>query len=176
MMPLREDTVAYPVLVALAGCLCQEMAALDGPELCYCGPIAGNLILDFCGGGSCNGEGCGGQAWVRFVDAFPSATFPNLDAGQSNCRSPLAFTLEVGVARCAPQGVNGPNGYTAPTLEEQLEAVRIQTADVAAMRRAIQCCFGSGDRDYIMGAYDQTQVNGGGCIGGTFNVTVWQEF
>src|SRR5687768_7235763 len=118
-MMLREDTIAYPVIVALSGCLATELTAQGGPELCYVGPIAGPLVLDFCGSGSCDGTGCGGQAWVRLVDVFPSAQFPALDTIGSNCRSPLAFTLEVGVARCAPQGVNGPNGYIAPTLNDQ---------------------------------------------------------
>lgn len=175
-MALVEDRVAYPTLVELSACLCTEMQNLDGPELCYCGPMAGPLVLDHCGGDSCDGSGCGGQAWVRFVDAFPSNIFPAQDNTLTNCKSPLAYTLEVGVARCAPMGESGVNGYTPPSLNDQLEAARLQLADMAAMRRAIQCCFGKGDRDYVMLAYDQTQVNGGGCLGGTFTVVVWESF
>lgn len=176
-MALREDVSVYPLLVELAACLCTEMEATGGPALCYCGPMVGSLTLDYCGGDTCDGNGCGGQAWVRFVDAFPSSTFPALDNLSRNCKSPMAYTIEVGVARCVPVGTaSGVSGYTPPSLDQQLEAMRLQTADVAAMRRAIQCCFAGSDRDYLLGAYDQSFVNGGGCLGGTFTVVVWQEF
>lgn len=176
-MALREDTAVYPLLVELAACLCTELGASGGPALCYCGPMVGALTLDYCGGDNCGGSGCGGQAWVRFVDAYPASDFPALDSNLRNCKAPFAYTIEVGVARCVPVGrVSGSNGFTPPTLDQNLEAMRLQTADVAAMRRAVQCCFASKDRDYIMGIYDQTIVNGGGCLGGTFNVTVWEVF
>lgn len=64
-MALREDTGVYPLLVELAACLCTEMQAAGTPELCYCGPMVGLMSLDYCGGGG----SCGGQAWVRLVDA-----------------------------------------------------------------------------------------------------------
>jgi hypothetical protein len=89
----------------------------------------------------------------------------------------MAYNIEVGVARCAPMGeLGGPNGYVPPSVMENVEGIRIQLADMAAMRRAIQCCFGSAERDYILGPYTQVDVNGGGCLGGTFVVTVWEEF
>lgn len=174
-MPLIEDRAIYPTMIDLAACLCLETEAEGGPALCYCGVIAGELVLDFCGG-DCGAGGCGGQAWVRLTSAFPSGTFPNPDALPTNCFSPIAYTLEVGIARCMPMGESGPNGYTPPSLDQQVDALRLQTADIAAMRRAIQCCFGKGDRDYILGQYDQATVNGGGCLGGVFTVTVWEEF
>jgi hypothetical protein len=176
-MALVEDTLIYPTIVELAACLCLELEAAGGPPLCYCGPVAGELALDFCGG-SCDGDGCGGQAWVRFDSAFPSIAFPAPDGALlGNCRSPLAFSLEIGVARCAPQGTNsGVNGYTPPTMEEYVEAIRLQLSDVAAMRRAVQCCFGKNDRDYILGSYDQLTVSSGGCLGGLFSVAVWESF
>jgi hypothetical protein len=175
-MPLIEDRAIYPTMIRLAGCLCLEMEAEGGPALCYCGVIAGELVLDFCGG-DCGANGCGGQAWVRLSSAFPSSSFPNPADLTNNCFAPLAYSLEVGVARCAPMGdAGGPNGYTPPTLDQQVEALRLQTADIAAMRRAIQCCFGEADTDYILGQYDQSFVNGGGCLGGVFTVTVWEEF
>jgi hypothetical protein len=177
MSTLREDTGVYPLLVELAACLCTEMQASGGPELCYCGPVAGDVVLDHCGGDACDSNGCGGQAWVRFVDAYPSGAFPSPDNTLANCKTPMAYTVEVGVARCLPGGsANGATGYTPPTMSEQLEAMRIQTADVAAMRRAIQCCFGASDRDYVLGVYDQTLVNGGGCLGGMFRIVVWESF
>lgn len=174
-MPLREDTLAYPTLIRLSACLCQELEAAGGPELCYCGPTAGEIVLDYCGGG-CADQGCGGQAWVRFVDAYPSSVFPSADQALANCKSPFAYSLEIGVVRCAPLGKSGPGGFEPPTLGENVDAVRLQLADVAAMRRAIQCCFATGDTDYVMGPYTQVSVNGGGCLGGTFSAVVWEEF
>lgn len=175
MMALVEDKVVYPTVIALSACLCQELAAAGGPEVCYCGPITGDVVMDYCGG-TCNGGGCGGQAWVRFVDIYPSSTFPGLDNALANCKAPFAYSLEVGVARCAPTGESGPSGYEPPTLAENVEAIRLQLSDVAALRRAIQCCFGQGDLDYVMGAYAQAGVNGGGCVGGSFTVVVWEKF
>jgi hypothetical protein len=174
-MALREDTLAYPTVISLSACLCLELEKSGGPALCYCGPIAGEVSLDYCGGG-CDGTGCGGQAWVRLLDVFPSSVFPSVDSTLANCRSPFAFTIEVGVARCAPMGESGANGYVPPTMEQNVEAIRLQAADIAAMRRAVQCCFGEGDVDYILGQYTQSLVNGGGCIGGAFTVIVWEQF
>lgn len=175
-MPLREDTSIYPLLIELASCLCQQMEALGGPNLCYCGVVTGNTTMDFCGGGNC-AEDCGGQAWVRLVDAFPSSVFPSADAVMINCNSPWAYSVEIGVARCAPVGeANGVNGYTRPTMEQEVAAMRLQTADLSAMRRAIQCCFGKTDREYLVGQYTQTEVNGGGCLGGTITLWVREEF
>jgi len=173
---LREDTGIYPVMIELASCLCQEMEKEGGPELCSCGVKFGSASTAFCG--ECQEIGCGGQAWVRLVDAFPSSVFPSADQALSNCKSPWAYQLEVGVIRCAPKGeVSGINGYTPPTLEQNVEALRLQTADLAAMRRAIQCCFGAGDRDYIIGTYAQVdEISSGGCLGGVITVFVREDF
>lgn len=176
MAALVEDTIVYPTLISLAACLCYEMEAANGPSLCSCGLVTGEVALDYCHGG-CDGTGCGGQAWVRFTDAYLSSTFPLQNSDLANCKAPLAFTLEVGVARCAPLGENSAvNGYSPPNTAQNVAAVRLQLADMAAMRRAIQCCFGDNERDYIMGAYTQIDVNGGGCVGGTFSVSVWESF
>ena len=173
---LVEDIAVYPLIVDLSACLCTALEEAGGPDLCYCGPQVGELVLDFCGGG-CDGEGCGGQAWVRLVDAFPSSVFPSQDAILTNCRSPWAFSLEIGVARCAPMGdANGVGGYDPPTMEQNLAAMRLQTSDLAAMRRAVTCCFGKTDRDYMVGTYSQALVNQGGCLGGSITVWVREEF
>lgn len=174
--PFIEDRGIYPTMVELTACLCLELEASGLPPVCYCGLMPGNVSMDFCGGG-CEPGGCGGQAWVRLVDAVPSSLFPTADLSLANCKAPMAYLLEVGVARCAPMGVTGgPNGYVPPTVAENVEAMRLQLADMAAMRRAIQCCFGSTDVDYILGSYSQIEVNGGGCLGGAFNVNVWEAF
>jgi hypothetical protein len=171
-----EDRVVYPVMIALSACLCEQMSEDGMPSNCRCGIMAGDRVLDYCG--SCDEVGCGGQAWVRFVDAYPSTEFPAQQADNRNCYAPLAFTLEVGVVRCAPTGeANGVDGYSPPSMQDEVSALRQQMADMAALRRAIQCCFAQRvDNEYIMGAYNATDVTGGDCIGGYFTVQVWENF
>jgi hypothetical protein len=86
----------------------------------------------------------------------------------------MAFELEIGIVRCKPAGsASGVRGYVPPTLEQNVAALRLQTADIAAMRRAVLCCFGQDDdTDYILGTYTPIAPEGD-CLGGVFNVFVW---
>jgi hypothetical protein len=173
MAEFREDTIVYPVMVELAACLCAEIEASGLPEPCFCGLLPGSSVsLDFCGQGKCEGN-CGGQAWVRPVDAYPSVQFPVADVNPTNCQSPLAFRVEVGIARCMPMGKNSAvAGYTPPTLEQQLEATRLQMADMAAIRRAISCCMTANENlDYVLESYTPLPTQGG-CGGGSFTVVI----
>jgi hypothetical protein len=146
-------------MAALVECVCTEVTEVA--PLCYCGPMfGGDVPLDHCG--SCEDGACG-QAWVRLVQAYPSSSFPDPDQS-GNCRMPLAYEWEVGVARCAP---TVDETGTMPTRDENLAVTIQQYADMEAMRRAISCCFGVDD-DYILGAYTPGVVLGG-C-----NVATWQ--
>lgn len=168
MAEFIEDAVVYPAIVRLSACLCLEIEASGLPVPCSCGPMIGSLVLDYCG--SCEDGKCGGQAWVRLVNAFPSTAFPSPDQELSNCYSPLAFQLEVGIVRCKPVGkTSGVRGYTPPTMEQNVEALRLQMADMAAMRRAVACCFGEADQDYVLGTYENLSIDGD-CLGGTFTL------
>lgn len=167
----REDDFIYPTMIELSACLCGEIAASGLPEVCSCGPIVGTLVLDYCT--NCQDKTCSGQAWVRLVDAFPSMDFPSPVQTPQNCNAPMAYTIEIGIVRCKPLGKNSQvRGYSPPTLEENVEALRLQLADVAALRRAIQCCFGNDDKAYVMGTYTSAPPDGD-CLGGYFNVIVW---
>lgn len=164
---LIEDTLIYPRLVELAGCLCTEIAAsglFNGEELCFCGLQFGDVVpidlLEKKGLGS-------GVAWVRLSQAFPSTSFPDPDPGTGTCATLLAYEVEVAIARCVP--LLDRNGKP-PSVAQSLEATRLQLADMAAMRRAIACCFGSGDIEYTLAAYQPIPVSGG--VGGGF----WQVF
>lgn len=172
-MALREDEFVYPMMVELIACLCNEIAAAELPVPCQCGLMPGpDAVLDYCG--ECDGSNCGGQAWVRLAGAYPSSLFPSIDEINATCQSPLAFQIEIGIARCISVGeATAIGGYTPPSLEEQIDAVRIQTADMSAMRRAISCCLTEKYEDltYSLGAY--TPLAGGGCNGGSWFVTVW---
>lgn len=170
---MQDDNYAWPIMVDLAACLCGEIENSDVPPVCECGVIHGSTVsLDYCGQGQCDGE-CGGQAWVRPVDIYPSVNFPNRDTSRSNCNSPLAVRIEIGIVRCVPVGRNNPvGGYTPPTKEELEASARLQMADMAVMYRAISCCFGgTKDVDYFVEAYTPL-VPQGGCGGGAFTVVV----
>ncbi|HEX5018627.1 MAG TPA: hypothetical protein VFX15_13705 [Actinomycetes bacterium] len=173
MVEFREDFLVYPSMIRLAACLCTEIEASGLPTPCSCGVVPGPIaVLESCS--SCADGKCGGQAWVRLMDAVQSKDFPAPDAELSTCASPLMWTLEVGIARCAPMGTNSPvRGFTPPTIDAYLAAVRLQMADMAAMRRAIACCFADGTNSYLLGGYAPLTVEGG-CEGGVWTVQVWE--
>ena len=171
-----EDQVAWPTMVRLAACLCTTLEERGLPATCQCTVVPGPAaVLDRCG--SCSkSDGCGGQGWVRFVNEFPSSDFPSPDVeGVSSCKAPMAYVLEVGVARCQPTGnANGISGYTAPSMESLVEATRLLLADKAAMLAAIQCCMEDEDHEltYTIGQYTTLQASGD-CGGGMWTVTIW---
>lgn len=172
-----EDAIAWPMMVELTGCLCTTVVDRGLPALCLCAPVPGPMaVLEMCG--SCKGTGnekCGGQGWVRFVNQFPSERFPSPDTQGASCNSPMAYVLELGIARCTPSGTaNSITGYQAPTLDALVDATRIQMADKAAMLAAIRCCLDGPGKDltYTVGTYSTLQT-GGDCGGGFWTVTIW---
>lgn len=171
-----EDPIAWPTMVKLAACLCTTLEDRGLPGTCQCTPVPGPLaVMESCG--KCKGTGseaCGGQGWVRFVNEFPSRQFPQPDSTSANCDTPLAYVLEVGVARCLPTGnSNSISGYTGPTMEQLMDATRLQLADKAAMVAAIKCCLaGEDDISYVLGQY-QTIQTAADCGGGMWTVTIW---
>lgn len=169
MAEFREDTLIYPIMVGMSACLCTELENSGLPEPCFCGLVPGQDAVTDC---SCGNGGKCGSAWVRLIEAFPSTNFPDPDIDQATCSSLLVFRLEVGIARCVE--VMDERG-NAPTMAEQLSAVRTQMADMAAMRRAIQCCMADLDTEYVLGTYQPTSLLGG-CGGGTWDVLIRQAF
>lgn len=177
MADFTEDPVAWQTMIDLTACLCTTVVDRGLPELCLCAPVPGALaILDSCG--SCKKAGdakCGGQGWVRFVNEYPSRQFPQPDNQGATCEVPSAFVLEVGIARCLPVGkANSINGYTPPSLEQYVEATRLQMADKAAIKAAIKCCLATPDKDltYTLGQYTTIQASAD-CGGGMWTVTIW---
>lgn len=172
-----EDPVAWPTMVKLAGCLCTTLAERGLPGTCQCTVVPGPMaVMEACS--ACSGQGeskCGGQGWVRFVNEFPSTTFPQPDTTGAKCETPMAYQLEVGVARCLPTGnANSIAGYQAPSMEALIEATRLQMADKAAMLAAIRCCLADDDEDisYSINQYTTMQTTGD-CGGGMWTVTIW---
>jgi hypothetical protein len=170
---LVEDDLIFPAIVKLVSCLEAAIQDRNLPTPCSIGPILGDLTLDYCG--NCSDKGCG-QAWVRLVDTFPSIEFPTIDGSLRNCVGVWAFTLEIGIVRCKPVGkTTGVRGYVPPSTQQIVDALRVQTADIRAMRAAIQCCFASEDQPYVISTYTPGSPDGD-CLGGVFNVIVGQVF
>lgn len=163
-----EDRTAYPVLIQLAACLEEEIQKRRLPKPNFSGVLPGSMaLIEYCGFAD---DECGGQAWTRQVNEFASTTFPEPDV-RALCTSPMAFTIEVGVVRCI--GVGDDDGSPL-TMAEQLAATRLQLADKAAARAAIQCCVGKMDLQYNLGEYTPYGPEGG-CVGGFWTITVQQD-
>jgi hypothetical protein len=163
-MPIVEDFRIYPALVRLAGCLCAEIEASGLPSPCFCGVVEGTEANLDCG--SCE-DGCG-AAWVRLGDGFPTLDGTTLDP-TATCLSQFAFTVEVGITRCF-NPFSDSEGH-GQGVAEHLEATRTQLADMAAMLRAINCCFANGEETYNLGQYSPLPFSGG-CGGGTWTLVV----
>jgi len=168
-MAVPDDTTLYPILADLLACLCEEYTS-NGVTLCYCGfePAQGVPIeVGECGDGEC------GAATVRLVRAYPSVNFPQPDQA-GTCVTLLAAEVLVSVYRCVPAGHDDGSG---PTAEEYSFWTQEQFADMAAMKRAILCCFGKAhpDTDYVLASYDPLPAQGG-LGGGSWRLLIRQEF
>lgn len=157
---LVEDASVWPAITSLVSCLCRQLE-LDGlPPVCICSPLPGETYaLDYVTEDA-------GMAWVRLEAAWPSTNFPN-PTQAARCDAALAFSLEVGVAYCAPilQDDGSP-----PDLAAQFEATRLQLAAMSSMRRAIRCCFPVSNLDVVLSGYAPLGPDGA-AVGGVW--TLW---
>lgn len=163
-----EETDVYPILVKLAACLCSELDSRGVGGQCFCGvKFGGTVAWDSC---ECNtGKKCGGMAWVRLVQSFPSTAFPQPD-NSVNCFDNEAHRIEVAVIGCVPTMDARGN---LPSMDDELEAARRHLAYKAAMRAAIKCCFLSFDEEVQVFVENYTPFeNQGGCGGGTYSIIV----
>ncbi len=164
VVTLRDDILVWPTVTALTTCLCQELVSSGLPPVCLCAPVPGaDVALDYVTEDA-------GMAWVRLAAAFPTLQFP-AQATAPSCVTPLAFTLDVGVAYCAP--VPEPDG-SPPGLAALFDATRLQLAAMAAARRAIVCCLGTSARTAVLGQYTPYGP-AGGVVGGWWTVAVLEE-
>lgn len=162
--PLVEDKIAWPVMVALADCLCTELVSSGLPPTCICSPMPGEAIAaDYVSSEQ-------GMAWVRVASVYPSSVFPAQDQSAAGCLMPMAIQLEVGALYCAPV-VEG-RSKNPPGLAAMYDSARLQMAAMAAMQRAIECCLGSVSRKHVsLGPYAPLGPDGG-VVGGFWTVTV----
>jgi len=176
-MAFVEDVDVYPMMQELLGCLCDEIARSELPAPCRCEVKPGAAYaLDFGPTESSKGNG---QAWVRLVAA--GATFPG-DVGDqqapilltTRCNAPAAYELEIGISRCVTLGTTVNQRYIPPTAEAEAADVRLQIADMAAMKRTVLCCLKDklgDDVEIGLGIYQPIDIQGG-VGGGTWQVFV----
>lgn len=115
-------------------------------------------------------ECCPGLAWVRLVRFYPTDAFPSEREGWTPCGpAGWAVVLEMGALRCAPFG----DASRVPTDAEWSAAVLQQMQDAAAMRKAVDCCFGQlvVSETMVAAAWEERQPEGM-CMGGTQQITV----
>ena len=169
MTDYTDDTIVWPLALRLAECLCTAIRNRNLPEPCFCGVIPGEQVtLDYCT--DCDSTGCG-MAWVRVAGVAPrQVSFAQpvraTASTSGGCQVAVEAVFEVGIVRCAP--MLGPDGQP-PSLAAQLDATRLQMADMAAGLEAAACCFR--DRDSQVGGWTPLGPQGG-CLGGTWFVTV----
>lgn len=151
-----------PRLTDLAACLCAQIETDGLPPTCFCGVIPGDAAVgDYAG--DCDDK-CG-MAWVRLVTAYPATAVGTLDERVGNCGSSLGVDIEVGILRCLPVEEDGG----PPPAETMVEVTGLQTADMLAMWRAINCCESLPNKEFILGGY-QPMGPLGGLVGGNFSL------
>lgn len=162
-MALREDTLFYPLLVELAGCLCTELGEA-GLETCFCGVVAGDSI-DI----SRVGPDTGGMGWVRLSTIAPGVSNQTGAANVGPCNSQFIAQIEVGYAECYPINEMGES----LSLEQELEVTQRIMAGTAAARRAAYCCNWAGKNKRRLQAGEYTPGGPeGGVVWGTWTVGV----
>lgn len=148
-MDLIDETFFLPRLMRLQECVCEELEKAGGPSLCFCGLVpAGRPPLGLM---DCRDTKACGVAWVAPTTVFSSTSFPLPDEDALACNAPLAMGVQIGVARCHPRPGRGK-----ATLDPQdtFEAVRLYMSDMAAVKRALLCCFpkSGGNVEYLSSA------------------------
>jgi hypothetical protein len=157
-----DDAKIWPGLTELATCLCSELEEAQLPDLCFCGVLPGaDVPADYVSEDA-------GMAWVRLMNVYPSTIFPSTDTSLKSCVVPLAAQVEIGVLRCSP---SPDDAGTPPSAAAMWEATRLQMADMAAMYRAVRCCYAKG-KAMVLGQYTPIGPQGG-VVGGTWSV--WFE-
>jgi hypothetical protein len=163
--------VTNAIVVAQDLLACLEAALLAGPNPPPANKImlrAGSEVTPLLGTGT--DECCTGLGWVRIVRV--SGVKQLGDRDNVTCfQAERALTLELGVARCAPQAPVS----SVPTEDQWASAALQLDADHGAMEAAVCCAFGDPSdllaEEVAVGDYEPFGVDGN-CIGGTMTVTV----
>lgn len=163
-MDYTDDPVAFPNAAGLIDLVPAELAKRSLPETCFSGVVPGTTpALDYV-----YASDCGGMAWSRVTQLYPSTNFPLNDQAVSAGYAvpPLAQTYELGLIRRAPVPDNGQ----PPAAEEQYDAGRIAMADQRALLAVICRWFQSRDIPFLLGAWTPVGPDGA-VVGGYWTVT-----
>lgn len=166
-----HDLLVMPTARELLDCLSQEIAKVESPPK-YVQLRTGSVVDHLLS--TTSDECCEGLAWVRPASFFPSsAAFPVQDsAPPPKGVSGWAFTIELGVVRCAPT----PDANRIPSGDEWDAVTQAVMDDAAAMRRALCCWEAMGPpgqsraKRMLPGIWTPLAIEGG-CVGGTLPVT-----
>lgn len=162
---ITEDKGIWPVMTALLDCLQEEFETRALGPISILGILPGDAIAVKVG---FDDDDCL-QVWVRMVQSYVSAQFPQQETVRTNIHSPMAYRLEVGAIRCVSVGEEDGNG---PTSEEMFNEARLQMADMAALKQAICTCLKTvSKRDYQLDVYTPFPYQGG-VAGGSWDVLV----
>jgi hypothetical protein len=161
------DPIIAPVAADLLACLATEVAKTPDPPASVCLRPGDRVDLLL---STTYDECCSGLAWVRWVNQYPSANFPDPDEVASPCGvTRWAVTFELGVARCAPTS----DAQTVPSCDQWIANTLDTYNDLAAVRRAL-CCYATTVKYqrlvYVGTAQPQTAE--GGCVSVTMQVIV----
>jgi hypothetical protein len=123
--------------------------------------IVGTVAWDAC---------CEGMLYVAVGSVFPSLNFPEPATTRQPCMAPLAGTLTVGVARCAPTFDDQGN---PPTCQQEQASAATAYEDAYAIMRGVVCCLHADRRLYDGVAGTQSFLGPlGGCVGSELTVTL----
>lgn len=132
-----DDRAFWPLIMKLQDCVSRELAAANGPALCFEGIVPSQPPF---GVADCRDEKSCGIQWIAPMTAYPSTTFPlpQDETSFASCGTSLVMQLEIGVARCHPR----PKERMAQAdPQHYFEATRLYLSDMQAVRRAILCCL-----------------------------------
>lgn len=154
------------ILSALVACFCTNLESSPGGAPGQCCLVSTAPIIPEC---------CGGVAWVRALQIYPTLQFPAVDQTPSRCRPPMwAMVVELGLDRCA---VPVCDDLGNPCCDLEADATNVLLGDFAAMNKTLTCCFPGGNpdapaRDQIVPGPWVVGDPEGGCIRSTMTATI----
>ena len=157
-----------PFLLELLDCVCEEVSTHGQGPVCWCGLYPGSQVAwDYCG--ACSEDICG-MAFVRPGVANPYEFFPG-GTDDITCQKPIAYSIEVGIVRCAPTMTEDGE---PPSAADMTESTLGLMQDMWALHRAIRCCNENWTGFDAAVAINQWIPQGpeGGCVGGSWTIVV----
>lgn len=167
------DLVVWPILDEMLSCLESAFNDWDhpSPPALICHRTGNGQSIPMIDPRTKLNECCQGLAWVRLTSNYPTAGDEAMTFSQrvSNCFDGEAVTVELGALRCWPHA-----GSYATCNDWAANAFNV-AEDVAALRRAIKCCWTPAHQDdnlaALRGQWRPAGISGQ-CVGGILPVTI----